>query len=65
MTPCTEKDTLERIEATINKVYECLNGNGKVGLKTQVALHKNYFRIIAVLGTLVIGGKIAWGLIFP
>ena len=72
MDPCTEKETLallkdgaERREKKLDTVLEILQGNSKPGLKTQVAIHAKYFKIIAVVGGMAITGRIAWGFIFP
>ena len=54
--PCTEKDTLARIEKKIDSISETLNGNGKTGLKTQISLHRAYFKIVAALGAPILIG---------
>jgi hypothetical protein len=56
-TPCSEKETLavlkthqEEIRENVRIVLDILQGNGKPGLKTQVEIHKRYFRLVAGLG---------------
>jgi hypothetical protein len=56
---CTEKETLKRLESKIDQVLTILNGNGRVGLKTQVTLHKTYFKVMgAILLGLIV--KVGW-----
>jgi hypothetical protein len=56
-TPCSEKETLavlkthqQDILKNVKTILDILQGNGKPGLKTQVEIHKRYFRIVAGLG---------------
>ena len=55
--PCSEKETLvllkdgaARREEKLDKIIDILEGNGKPGLKTQVAIHRTYFKLIAAIG---------------
>jgi len=55
--PCTEKETIttlkthqETILSDVKTILDILQGNGRAGLKTQVAIHKTYFKIIAAIG---------------
>jgi hypothetical protein len=70
--PCTEKSRIavietyqEEIRGDVKTILKVLQGNGDDGIVTRVSKHKTYFRIIAVVGTLVLGGRIAWSFIFP
>jgi hypothetical protein len=70
--PCTEKSRIAVIEtyqkeirSDVKTILKVLQGNGDDGIVTRVSKHKTYFRIIAVVGTLVLGGRIAWSFIFP
>ena len=54
--PCTEKDTLIRLEMKIDQLLEIINGNGKVGFKTQITLHKTYWKIISYVGAPILIG---------
>lgn len=61
--PCTEKDAIavlkshqEDIRTDIKTILDILQGNGQNGLKTQVAIHRTYFKLIGlVLAPLVVG----------
>jgi len=55
--PCTEKETIavlkthqEDIRKNVEKILMILQGNGDGGLKTQVTVHKTYFKLIAYIG---------------
>jgi hypothetical protein len=70
--PCTEKSRIAVIETyqkeireDVKSVLEILQGNSKPGLKTQVAIHSKYFKIIAVVGGMLLTGRIVWSYIFP
>jgi len=63
-TPCTEKETLDRIELGVKSILETLNGNGKIGLKTQVELHKTYFTIAGAIGGPLLVGLIVTAVTF-
>jgi len=70
--PCTEKETIAvlkthqtEIRSDIKTILQILQGNGNEGLKTKVALHGKYFKLIAAVGGLILTGRIVWGYIFP
>ena len=54
--PCTEKETLQRLEMKIDQLLEIINGNGKVGFKTQLTLHKTYWKIVSYVGAPILIG---------
>ena len=55
--PCTEKETItilkthqEDIRTDVKDILKILRGNGEGDLKTQVTVHKTYFKLIAYIG---------------
>jgi hypothetical protein len=48
--PCTKEDAIEEIRDDVKTVLKILHGNGEGGLKTQVAIHKTFFKLIAGVG---------------
>ncbi len=48
--PCTEKEAIDDIKAGVKQILQTLNGNGEGGLKTKVAVHRAYFKLIAYVG---------------
>ena len=72
MNECPEKPRIAVLEShqkeirdNVKVIREILEGDGKPGLKTQVAIHSKYFKILAAVGTLAITGRIVWGFLIP
>lgn len=62
----TKTETLQtEIHSDVKTILRVLQGNGGDGLVTRVSKHKTYFKILAALGTLIVTGRIAWGLFMP
>jgi len=49
-TPCNKEDAIDEIKLGVKQILQTLNGNGEGGLKTKVALHRAYFKLIAYVG---------------
>ena len=56
--PCTKEDAIEEIRNDVKTVLRVLHGNGEAGLKTQVAILKMYFKLIAGIGGPILAGLI-------
>jgi hypothetical protein len=64
--PCTKEDAIDEIKDGIKEILHTLNGNGEGGLKTRVAVHRVYFKLIAYIGGPVLTFVLAravWGLL--
>ena len=48
--PCIKEDAIDEIRTDVKKVLLTLNANGEGGLKTRVAIHRVYFKLIAYVG---------------
>jgi hypothetical protein len=64
--PCTQKDRIKEIRDDVKTVLNVLQGSdANGGLVTRVSNHGKYFKIIAAVGLLALGGRIAWRYFFP
>ena len=64
-TPCTKEDAIDEIKAGVAQILQTLNGNGEGGLKTRVAIHRVYFKLIAYIGGPIltfVAARAVWGL---
>jgi hypothetical protein len=65
MEPCLKEDAIEEIKRGVKEILQTLNGNGEGGLKTKVALHRAYFKLIAYVGgpiLVFVATRAVWGL---
>jgi hypothetical protein len=63
--PCTEKHRLQRIEDKQDRILNILEGNGKEGVVTKVAVHRTWFKMTAYIGGPILVGvavRTVWAL---
>ena len=64
--PCTKEDAIDEIRHKVDRILAILEGNGEPGLKTKVAIHRVYFRLIAGVGgpiLVFLTARTVWSLI--
>ena len=64
--PCTETHRLKRIEDKQDRIISILEGNGRDGIVTKVAVHRTWFKMIAYIGGPILVGvavRTVWALI--
>ena len=64
--PCTQKDRIKETNDNVRLILNVLQGSdANGGLVTRVSNHGKYWKIFVAVGTLIITGRIAWGLLMP
>jgi hypothetical protein len=64
--PCTQKDRIKETNANVKLILNVLQGSdANGGLVTKVSNHSKYWKILAAVVTLVVSGRIAWGIFMP